>query len=145
LSSMMTGLRAMFGGGAQDESSWEMLQRTKDKILAARIQLSDPEMTQFAIVMIPEAMAVFETQRLLGSLHSWNIPASNIIVNQLVPPNPDCIFCSTRREMQQSNMVDIKDLYKDLDITEVPLFDKEIRGLDGLTQLGRILIGEEQQ
>ncbi|MFW9912877.1 MAG: ArsA family ATPase [Candidatus Thorarchaeota archaeon] len=144
LSSMMSGIRAMFGGGAQDESSWEMLQNTKDKILAARIQLSDPEMTQFAIVMIPEAMAVFETQRLLGSLHGWNIPASNIIVNQLVPPNPDCVFCSTRREMQQSNMVDIKELYKDLDITEVPLFDKEIRGLDGLTELGKILIGEEQ-
>jgi hypothetical protein len=27
-------------------------------------------------------------------------------------------------------------------ITEVPLFDLEIRGIDGLTKLGKILMGE---
>ncbi|MFX0108268.1 MAG: ArsA family ATPase [Candidatus Hodarchaeota archaeon] len=145
LSSMMSGLRAMFGGGGQEDTTWDMLQVTKEKIRAARIELSDPEKTQFVVVMIPEAMAVFETQRLLGSLNAWNIPVSNIIVNQLVPENPQCVFCSKRRDMQQSNLVDIKDLYSDLSLTEVPLFESEIRGLDGLTRLGNILIGEDEQ
>ncbi len=142
LSSMMSGLRGMFGGGGDEETPWEMLQATKEKIKAARIELSDPNMTQFVVVMIPEAMAVFETQRLFGSLNAWNIPASNIIVNQLVPKNTDCRFCSSRREMQQRNLVDIKDLYQDLNITEVPLFEKEIRGVDGLIDLGKVLISE---
>jgi arsenite-transporting ATPase len=142
LGSMMAGMRAMFGGGEREDTSWEMLQNTKEKIRAARLQLSDAEKTQFVVVMIPEAMAVFETQRLLGSLNVWNIPAHNIIVNQLVPGNPDCVFCSKRREMQQTNLVDIRELYSDLDLTEVPLFDSEIRGIKGLEDLGRILIGE---
>ncbi len=145
LSSMMAGMRAMFGGGEREDTSWEMLQHTKEKIRAARQELSDAEKTQFVVVMIPEAMAVFETQRLLGSLRVWNIPAENIIVNQLVPGNPDCVFCSKRREMQQTNLVDIRELYSDLDITEVPLFDSEIRGIEGLENLGRILIGENLQ
>ncbi|MHA1959746.1 MAG: ArsA family ATPase [Candidatus Thorarchaeota archaeon] len=143
MSSMMAGLRAMMGGGQDDESSWKMLQRTKEKIRAARVELSNPELTQFVVVTIPEAMAVFETQRLLGSLNTYSIPSSNIVVNQLIPENPDCRFCSTRREMQQSNLIDIKDIYSDVSITEVPLFDKEIRGIEGLTRLGHILIGEE--
>jgi len=145
LGSMMAGMRAMFGGGDREDTSWEMLQNTKEKIRAARLELSDAEKTQFVVVMIPEAMAVFETQRLLGSLNVWNIPADNIIVNQLVPGNPDCVFCSKRREMQQTNLVDIRELYSDLDLTEVPLFDSEIRGLKGLEDLGRILIGENLQ
>ncbi|MFX0045278.1 MAG: ArsA family ATPase [Candidatus Hermodarchaeota archaeon] len=142
LSSMMSGMRAMFGGGEREDTSWEMLQNTKEKIRAARLELSDAEKTQFVVVMIPEAMAVFETQRLLGSLNVWNIPSHNIIVNQLVPGNPDCVFCSKRREMQQTNLVDIRELYSDHDLTEVPLFDSEIRGIKGLEDLGRILIGE---
>ena len=88
-------------------------------------------------------MAVFETQRLLASLGSWHIPATHLIINQLVPPNPSCNFCSKRHEMQQANLRDIRELYSDMDITEVPLFDGEIRGVEGLSRLGKILIGEE--
>ncbi|MHA1138230.1 MAG: ArsA family ATPase [Candidatus Thorarchaeota archaeon] len=145
LSSMMGGLRAMMGGAQQEDNSWEMLQQTKDKIRAARVQLSDPEVTQFVIVMIPEAMAVFETQRLLTNLNTWKIPAEHIVVNQLVPPNPDCQFCSKRYEMQQNNLKDIGELYSDLDLVPVPLFDGEIRGIEELTRLGKILTGEVEE
>ncbi|MFW9918911.1 MAG: ArsA family ATPase [Candidatus Thorarchaeota archaeon] len=140
LSSMMSGLRAMMGGGDQEETAWQMLQNTKDKIRMARIELSDPDTTQFVVVTIAEAMAVFETQRLLGSLNAWHIPATNIIINQLIPENPDCKFCSSRRHMQQQNIIDIRDLFNDLHVTEVPLFDNEIRGIEGLSELGEILI-----
>jgi arsenite-transporting ATPase len=139
---MMGSLRGMLGGGDQEDNSWQMIQQTKDKIRAARIELSDPDTTQFVVVMIPEAMAVFETQRLLASLSSWHIPATHMIINQLVPSNPSCSFCSKRYEMQQSNLKDIQELYSDMDLTEVPLFDGEIRGVEGLTQLGKILTGE---
>jgi len=141
LSSMMSGLKAMFGGPAEEDDSWEMLKQTKEKIRAARIELSDPDTTQFVVVLIPEAMAVFETQRLLSSLNKWHIPVSQLIVNQLIPENVDCTFCSRRREMQQANLADIRDLYGDLEITEVPLFQNEIRGIDELTTLGNILLG----
>jgi arsenite-transporting ATPase len=142
LSSMMGGLRRMMGGGEEDDDSWEMLQQTKDKIRAASVQLSDPEMTQFVVVLIPEAMAVFETQRLLLSLKQWKIPATTLVVNQLVPANPSCKFCSKRFEMQQNNLRDISELYSDMDLIEVPLFDDEIRGIEALTRLGKILTGE---
>ena len=145
LSSMMSGLRGMFGGGDQEDDSWKMIQQTKDKIRAARIELSDPDTTQFVVVTIPEAMAVFETQRLLTSLASWHIPATHLIVNQLVPPNPNCQFCSKRHEMQIANMKDIRELYSDMDITEVPQFEGEIRGIEGLTRLGKIFLGEGEE
>ncbi|NHJ13725.1 MAG: arsenic-transporting ATPase [Candidatus Thorarchaeota archaeon] len=144
LSSTLAGIRAMFGGGEQEETAWQMLQHTKDKIESAKLELQDQEKTQFVIVMIPEAMAVFETQRLLSSLNTWKIPMNNIVINQLIPENPACKFCSSRRDMQQRNLTDIHDLYRDVDLIEVPLFDTEIRGLDGLENLAQILIGEHE-
>ncbi len=144
LSSMLSGIRAMFGGGQQEDTAWQMLQRRKEKIRAARLQLSDPNVTQFIVVLIPEAMAVFETQRLLASLNAWDIPATHLVVNQLVPENPSCPFCTKRHEMQQTNLRDIRDLYADLDITTVPLLEEEIRGIEGLEKLGEILIREKE-
>ena len=141
---MMGAFRGMFGSQQAEESSWDMLQKTKDKIRAASDQLSDENITQFVVVLIPEAMAVFETQRLLTSLNMWKIPASQLLINQLVPENPDCTFCDKRHKMQQSNLKDISELYSDHDITTIPLFDGEIRGLDGLERLGEILLKEKE-
>jgi arsenite/tail-anchored protein-transporting ATPase len=143
LSSMMTGFKSMFGSQEQEDTSWQMLQQTKEKIKLARDELSNPDITQFVVVMIPEAMAVFETQRLLGSLAAWDIPANNIIVNQIVPRRPECTFCNHRREMQQRNLADIRDLFHDMDITQLPLFQEEIRGIEDLRKIGNILAKEE--
>lgn len=144
LGAMLSGVRAMFGTEGQEDNSWELLKQSKEKIRLARLELSDPQTTQFVVVMIPEAMALFETQRLLASLNNWHIPVSNLVVNQLVPPNPSCGFCDRRHKMQQRNMEDIRDMYHDLDIIEVPLFEDEIRGVDGLRKLGMILIGNKE-
>jgi anion-transporting ArsA/GET3 family ATPase len=42
-------------------------------------------------------------------------------------------------------MKDIRELYSDMDLTEVPQFAGEIRGIEGLTRLGKILIGEAEE
>jgi len=47
--------------------------------------------------------------------------------------------------MQQTNLKDIRDLYSDLSLTEVPLFEGELRGIDNLEKLGRILIGDTEE
>ncbi|MEM4734944.1 MAG: ArsA family ATPase [Candidatus Thorarchaeota archaeon] len=141
-SSLLSGIRGMFGGPQQEDDSWEALKATKEKIRAARDILSDPAMTQFIVVMIPETMALFETQRLMASLNTWKIPVSHMIINQVVPENPSCRFCTVRHEMQRRNILDIRDIYRDLEITEVPLFDREIRGINELRTLARILVGE---
>ncbi|MHA1485522.1 MAG: ArsA-related P-loop ATPase [Candidatus Thorarchaeota archaeon] len=62
-----------------------------------------------------------------------------------MPPNSTCKFCDARRQMQQTNLKDIRDLYSDLSLTEVPLFEGELRGIDNLEKLGRILIGDTEE
>jgi anion-transporting ArsA/GET3 family ATPase len=47
--------------------------------------------------------------------------------------------------MQQANLKDIRDLYSDLSLTVVPLFEGEIRGIENLEKLGAILMGEMEE
>jgi arsenite-transporting ATPase len=133
-------IKSMFGRGDEEQDqSLEQLEKMKESISSARVELSDPNRTSFVIVMIPEAMAVAETERLLQSLYEFEIPNSHIIINMIYPDQPDCAFCRARKKMQEQYLGQIRDIYDDFTITEVPLFSDEIRGLPKLRSLGTLL------
>lgn len=135
-------LKALMKKGDQEEDSLKQLQKLKEIISNANKELTNPEKTSFVIVMIPEIMAITETERLLSALYEVEIPSSAIIVNMLFPSNMDCKFCHARYEMQQKNLTEIRNIYEqDFELVEVPLFDTEIRGIDKLRELSKILIG----
>ncbi|GAB4305506.1 MAG: TRC40/GET3/ArsA family transport-energizing ATPase [Promethearchaeota archaeon] len=128
------------------DDTLDVLEKLKEAIEHVKREFSDPARTSFVIVMIPEAMAIFETERLLANLYKYNIPASHVIVNQLLPESPDCQFCETRRRMQQEHLGEIRDIYSgEFELTEVPQFPREIRRAEQLRALGAILAGEAGQ
>lgn len=138
--SKLTGLfKRLIGRGGEEDKTLEVLEKLRETIGVARETLKNPNETAFVIVMIPEAMAIFETERLLSSLIEYEIPCDHIIVNMIYPDIPNCPFCRARRQMQQENLKDIREIYDEFNITEVPLFDTEIRGLDMLKKLSEIL------
>ncbi|MHA1300472.1 MAG: ArsA family ATPase, partial [Candidatus Helarchaeota archaeon] len=130
-------MKAFFKREDYEDDSLDQLKRLKEVIEEANKQLTDPKKTSFVIVMIAEMMAIYETERLLENLYEVEIPCSSIIVNQLFPQNldVDCKFCNSRRDMQQKNLKEIKDIYaEDFNLIEVRLFPTEIRGLDKLRE-----------
>ncbi|MHA1268607.1 MAG: ArsA family ATPase [Candidatus Helarchaeota archaeon] len=134
-------IKSMFSKGEdQGPSKLEMLEEMKSKIESASIELSDPDKTEFVIVMIPEMMAVLETERLLRALYEYEIPVHNIIINMIIPPNQDCEFCNSRRIMQQKNLKEIRSIYDEFNIIELMLQPNEIRGVDSLRNLGKLFI-----
>ena len=94
--------------------------------------------------MIPEEMAIFETGRLLNELIKYEIPVSNIVVNQLYQDTTElCEFCIGRREMQQKNLKKITEIFEKKlhkNLIEVPLFKEEVREYEKLKEMGEYLI-----
>lgn len=133
--------KKLFSKGESDEvDPFDTFKKLKNSIVNARDELKDPSKTSFVIVMISEAMALYETERLLRGLYQNEIPVSNIIVNQLFPENIDCKFCQSRRNMQIKNLKEIKYIYEDdFNLLEIPLFDNEIRGYTQLKKLREFL------
>ncbi len=128
----------------KDDNSLKILERLNNSILNARDDLTNPLKNSFVIIMIPEEMAITETGRLLNELIKNNIPVSNIVVNQLYQdPSDLCNFCRARREMQQRNLIKIREIFNEKlgkNLIEIPLFKEEIRKYSKLKELGKYLI-----
>ena len=145
LGKMFGALKRMFTREEKKkDNSLEVLERLNQSIINARDDLSNPIKNSFVIVMIPEEMAILETGRLLNELIKYDIPVSNIVINQLYQDRSElCDFCKSRREMQQKNVVKIREIFQEKlhkNLIEVPLFKEEIREYEKLKEMGKYLI-----
>ncbi len=104
--------------------------------------LTNYERSEFIPVTIPEAMGMLETEDLLISMRSLDIPCSNVIINMVIPPT-DCDFCRTKRNEQIDyiQQISTKREFKGYEIAKVPLYPHEIRGIEHLTELSDFLYG----
>jgi len=145
LGNLMGLMKSLFTSTEKNkDNSLEVLELLKESILKAREDLTNPLKNSFVVVMIPEEMAISETGRLLNELYKYNIPVSNVVVNNLYLDEDDlCDFCISRRKMQHRNLVKIKEVFEKgfgKNLIEVPLFREEIREYDKLKEFSKHLI-----
>jgi len=145
LGNLMGLMKSLFTSAEKNkDNSLEVLERLKESILKAREDLTNPLKNSFVVVMIPEEMAISETGRLLNELNKYEIPVSNVVVNNLYQDEEDlCDFCISRRKMQHRNLVKIKEVFEEgfgKNLIKIPLFREEIREYDKLKEFSKHLI-----
>ncbi|WP_248515046.1 ArsA family ATPase [Salinarchaeum laminariae] len=146
MSGLMDGLSGMFGGDTADpEAGAESLRELSDRIESLRKTLTDPALTDFRIVMVPEELSVIESERLLRQLDDFSIPVETVVVNKVmedladvtddvpaedvVAPNlENCEFCQRRWDVQQRALSRAQEVFRGRAIQRVPLLADEVRG-----------------
>jgi len=114
------------------------------RIAAVRKLLLDSEQTSFTLVTIPEAMAVRETERYLELLREQGVPVRDLIVNRVEHEHAGCPYCHARVRNQQPWMKEIKTKFRGLKFHYVPLQAKEVRGVDNLKKIGKLIWNDDQ-
>jgi arsenite-transporting ATPase len=109
---MMNSMGGMMGGANPADMSkklFDSLDGTKTKIEEINTQFKDPEKTTFVAVCIPEFLSMYETERLAIELAKQEIDIHNIVINQVLFPDPtqNCKKCSARRKMQDKYLTQI--------------------------------------
>ncbi len=115
------------------------LRDLSQRIEAVRRLLHDDEQTRFTLVTIPEAMSVRETERYFGQLTEQGVPVRDLIVNRVEQEHGECEYCRARVRSQQPWMKQIAKSFRELKQHEVPLLAKEVRGIEDLKKLGKLI------
>ena len=123
----------------EDIQTRQELEETKKQIDEAKAVLSDPDRTTFKMVVIPEEMSIYESERAIEALNKYDITTDSIIVNQVMPDISDCDFCHSRYMLQQKRLALIDQKFKDQVVAQVPLFKDEVKGQEKLMKLAEIL------
>jgi len=131
--------RSLSGRYIRDDID-EFLGEQKEDIQKVRAILTDSEKTEFVAVTIPEAMGLYETERLLKALRGYKIPVKNVIINRISQNmDTDCDFCAFGRKKQEECIEESKKKLDGRNIIKMPLFSHEIRGIASLSEYADVL------
>jgi len=113
------------------------------RIEAVRAVLHGREQTSFTLVTIPEAMSVLETQRYHELLTEQGVPVTDLIVNRVEQEHGGCEYCRARVQTQRPWIKRIASTFRNLKIHHLPLQPKEVRGIDDLKRIGKLIWSDE--
>ena len=115
------------------------------KVRQVQSILTDADRCQFVAVTIPEIMGIKELERLLSGIGDLNIPSSNIVVN-MVRSDSDCHFCQLKTDGEHELIKKlIGEKEPDYQVSQVPLFSEQIKGIKYLNKLGEVLYAQSEK
>jgi arsenite-transporting ATPase len=122
--------------GERKESVMQILERWRE--LAAQCMEFLRRDVAFSLVTIAETLAVSQIDGVLGELKRHELRISRLIVNNVVQES-DSPFLEQKRRQQQLHLAQLRKRYGDIPIVELPLFPQEVRGVERLRAVGRLL------
>jgi arsenite/tail-anchored protein-transporting ATPase len=111
--------------------------RQKERFDRVIAMMKDKDKTTFSFVMYPEKTPVIEAFRASEELKTVGIETQLVIANLIIPEEQaNTVFFKNRRHMQEKYLKEIKETFKESEIVKVPMYHKEIRGVDMLKKIG---------
>jgi arsenite-transporting ATPase len=119
----------------------------RDRMGHARELLTDPELTAFFFVTLPEALPIAVITRFIGWFHDFGIPVGGVVVNMLIDraevtsASPE--FVLNRVAMQERYMEEIWEKFDGMVRALVSLYETEVRGIPMLKRMAEQLFATQ--
>jgi arsenite-transporting ATPase len=104
--------------------------------------LSDNTMSTVRLVMNPEKMVIKESMRALTYLNLYGITVDRVVINRIYPADKDSGYLNDWKAIQHKYVQDIENGFAPIPISKVPMFPKEVVGLDALRFMGKEIYGD---
>jgi len=98
--------------------------------------LTDPETTTVRLVLSPEKMVIKETQRAYMYLSLYGYATDALVCNRMLPSEASGPYFDRWRASQARYRGTLCESFGRLPVLDVPLFDREVVGLDMLRRMG---------
>jgi len=127
-------------GATEELSEGDRQQKDRfDRVLGA---MRDPGLTTFSFVMYPESTPILEAQRASQELATIGVATQLVVANLLIAEEQATTpFFQKRRKMQLEYLDDMERRFAGAALLRVPMMDSDIRGIDKLDMLDKIVFG----
>jgi arsenite-transporting ATPase len=92
----------------------------------------------FTMVTIPEALAVEQLEGIFRELDRYGLTVKRMIINNVVKIE-ESLFLRTKARQQRPYLRQIHAKYSHLEIAELPMFPREVKGVASLKEVAKIL------
>lgn len=130
----------------EEDQILKELQYIKYRINTSSSILTDKEKTAFFFVIIPEEMALLDTQKAAGLFAKFQVPLSGYVVNRVLPQElaqqdiPE--YLRHRLQMQEGYLNKINELFGNQVLAYIPEFERDITGLHMIERMAEAMFGE---
>lgn len=127
----------------EEDPLMDYLVSFRDRMGKARTLLTDPALTAFFFVTLPEALPIAVITRFISWFHDFGIPVGGVIVNMLIDraqvteSSPE--FVRNRVAMQARYMDEIWEKFDGSVRALIPLYENEVRGVPMLERMAQAL------
>lgn len=104
--------------------------------------LSDPQKSSVRLVLNPEKMVIKEAQRAFTYLNLYNYTTDLVVSNRVIPGAVQDGYFDAWKEIQKKYSQVIEEAFAPLPILTVPLFDREVVGLEMLRRMAASIYGD---
>lgn len=132
-----------YTGKYKKDDADEFLEMMKGDVDRLKRLLKDRDATEFIPVVVPQALAIEETERLLKTLKEYGIRVESIVVNQIKSSENKCLFCSKEEKEQKKELNTINQKFANYQLYRIPTFPYQIRGINRLKEYAQVLLGEK--
>ncbi len=135
LRAVLPSLSVLLEASADEVLASERVQTVLEDIRALQEALTDPERTSVRLVLLPERMALLETERAYTYLSLYGMAVDALFLNRLLPDQVRDPFFDDWRQDQFRYRRQVLQQFRPLPVFEVPLMPREVVGLEALAKL----------
>ena len=126
----------------EEDPLLDYLTTFRDRSDHMRVLLTDEQKSAFFFVTLLESLPIAVIRRFIGWFEDFGIPIGGVIVNQAIDKSEigedSAEFILNRVKMQDHYREEVNKYFKDLR-GEIPLFEKEVRGMEMVAKLSDAL------
>lgn len=137
-------LERMIGVPMPRDEVFAAAERLLNRLDKVHRLLADPAQSSVRIALNLEKLSIVEAQRSFTYFHLFGYPADLVVANRVLPSEMagDGTFGGLRAT-QQRYLPEVTAQYAPVPVRTVPMFDREMIGLDRLAEIGHALFGSD--
>jgi len=135
-------MRAVAGIPMPDDILFQSVEKFFKRMGKLQDLLSDPDISSIRLVLNPEKMVIKEAQRTYTYLSLFGFCCDAVVANRIIPDIVHDDYFKEWKNIQEKYGREVEEAFYPLPILQLPLFDREIVGLEMLRRTAEELFGD---